>query len=118
MILELAVLLIVAGIPLPLAWFLARRKSAWRKRRVILLAALPLPLLMALIGGGSILYGALIAKGTCGYDDCGGFILIGILCISAAIFAYLGGLIPALVGTIIARRDRGPGSPDLSGAFR
>jgi hypothetical protein len=85
-----------------LAWFLTRRQWRRSKAAIVLLSALPVPVIAVIVGIGSIVYGISI-KGTCGYDDCGGFIFLGILSISAAIMAYCVGLIFGVIGAIIGR---------------
>jgi hypothetical protein len=96
--------LIVGG----LSWFLACKFSTWGRVAIVLLAPLPLPVLILAAAIGGMVYGWNLPGDECSLNECGGYMILGVLGIALAIGAFIVGIPAALLGVFIARRDVPP----------
>jgi len=101
---ELLFLIALAVVPLLLGWNLGRSKPSWSKRKVSIVSAIPLAVLMALVSilmlGGAVLTG----QADCENDGCETGVVVGLIFAAFAVVGFLGGIPIAFAGVRIARR--------------
>jgi hypothetical protein len=98
--------LFMANIVLPAfaAHFLAARKRDWRSRKIALISALPLPLIILALCLFVFLQAAFASKASCGVDACGMAMAFSMIIAFWAAMSYLLGVGAAVIVLRVERR--------------
>ena len=86
-----------------LAWLLARKANRLSRRKVLLLAPLPLPAIVFALGAYVIINVSMTSKEYCGIDACGMAIAGVIVGYTASLVAYVLGMAAAELACRLAR---------------
>lgn len=100
------VLLAWAGLPAILVWLLNWRRAHWSSRKIIIVAAAPVPLIVAIVCLMLIALLLTTPAAQCAIDDCAADIDTAFRVIVLAGGEFFAGLLTAFASTRLARRGR------------
>ena len=86
------------------AWFLMRWRSAWSRRKTIVIAALPLPSIILALCLLVFFNAATASEESCGVDACGMAMMFSTFGMLYGLAGYGAGLVGAFGATAIARK--------------
>lgn len=95
--------LAIVALSLLASHWISARRPVWSVRRIALLSALPLPLLVWLLAGFAFVRAALASKQDCGVDACG-IAMAGAIMLSAIMLALY--LVAAAITYLIVQGYR------------
>ena len=103
------------GISLLSAAMLRRRYPAWARRRILIFAASPIPLILSALMSFVMVRVMMTPASECGVDACGMAMAAAIFGIFAAFIMFLMGMAMAYIGLRLSGRNR---DIDVSETFR